>query len=158
MKIDLDLIRMMLLGAEQYNGDISICNPGVFYHSCFDNLIDNESITKNQAYYYIAYLKDANFLEDLSASHSWVGELRKKSNGSFDCKFTRQYNVTIWGGAKHQLPYVRLTYQGHEFLDSIRHKDIFDKIKETAKENGGSFTLELVKELGMSYLKKKIGL
>jgi len=51
-----------------------------------------------------------------------------------------------------------LSPTGHKFLDSIRHKDIFEKIKATVQENGGNLPFEIIKELGMSYLKKKIGL
>jgi hypothetical protein len=54
-----------------------------------------------------------------------------------------------------------LTYRGHEFLDTVREREIWDKTKETAKK-GGVKTLELIWEISKaivkSELKKRTGL
>ena len=51
-----------------------------------------------------------------------------------------------------------LTPKGHEFLDSIKDNNIFKKISSKVMENGGNLPFEIIKELGMSYLKEAIGL
>ena len=55
----------------------------------------------------------------------------------------------------------RYTYRGHEFLDAVREKEIWEKTKEAAKK-GGVKTLELIWEIGKaickSELKKRTGL
>lgn len=52
----------------------------------------------------------------------------------------------------------RMTWKGHEFLDSIRHKSIWDKIKANAEEKGVSLTFETIKLLATSVIKHKLGI
>lgn len=54
-------------------------------------------------------------------------------------------------------PY-RLTWAGHEFLDSIRDAGTWSKIKSVSLEKGSSLTFDVIKELGMSLLKGSVGL
>lgn len=51
----------------------------------------------------------------------------------------------------------RLTWQGHEFLDSIRPKPIWDKVKSEAKEKGIDLTLSAIKTLAEMAMKAAIG-
>jgi hypothetical protein len=48
-----------------------------------------------------------------------------------------------------------LTWQGHDFLDSVRDPKIWAKTKEGALAAGG-FTVDLLAELAKGFLKKQI--
>ena len=50
----------------------------------------------------------------------------------------------------------RLTSQGHDFIEAIRDKGIWEKTKEAVAETGGNATLEIVKTLALGFLKTKI--
>lgn len=50
---------------------------------------------------------------------------------------------------------LRLTWDGHEFLDAIRDPDIWAKTRNGALAAGG-FTLDLLRQLAVGFLKKKI--
>ena len=50
----------------------------------------------------------------------------------------------------------RLTSQGHDFIESIRDKGIWEKTKEAVAETGGNATLEMVKAIASGFLKKKL--
>lgn len=55
----------------------------------------------------------------------------------------------------------RLTWEGHEFLDSIRSDTVWQKTKKTFVDQGVSMTFDLVKEVakeaGVSLLKAALG-
>lgn len=54
-----------------------------------------------------------------------------------------------------------LTWQGHELLDTLRSKPVWDRIKTTAKEKGLELTFDVVKGLGklaLDYVMKQGGL
>lgn len=55
----------------------------------------------------------------------------------------------------------RLTWDGHEFLESIRSETIWSKTKSTLAENGISMTIDLIKEAakeaGSALLKGALG-
>jgi len=48
-----------------------------------------------------------------------------------------------------------LTWEGHDFLDSIRDPEVWAKTKTGAAAAGG-FTVDLLKELARGFVKKKI--
>jgi hypothetical protein len=48
-----------------------------------------------------------------------------------------------------------LSWEGHDFLDSIRDPEVWRKTKSGVKEVGG-FTFELVKDLAKGFVKKQI--
>ena len=52
----------------------------------------------------------------------------------------------------------RLTWEGHEFLDSIRNDTVWKKIKDTVKEKGVQLSYEILKALAVDYCKGLIGL
>lgn len=55
-----------------------------------------------------------------------------------------------------QMPIIsKLTWQGHDFLDSVRDPVIWRETKEGAKKAGG-FTIELLVALAKGLIKKKI--
>jgi hypothetical protein len=49
----------------------------------------------------------------------------------------------------------RLTYEGHEFLDTIRDGEVWKLTKDTAKKAGVG-SLKLLFEVGKSYAKQKL--
>lgn len=48
----------------------------------------------------------------------------------------------------------RLTWEGHEFLDTIRDPDIWKKTKNGAS-TAGSWTIGILKDIGTAYAKQK---
>lgn len=52
----------------------------------------------------------------------------------------------------------RLTWNGHELLDSIRSESVWSKTKSTFKEKGLSMTFDLVKEVALAIAKSAAGL
>ena len=50
-----------------------------------------------------------------------------------------------------------ITFDGQDFIDTIRQKHLWDITKDKAVEIGG-FSLSLLVEIGKDYLKKQIGL
>ena len=54
-----------------------------------------------------------------------------------------------------QIANVRITWSGHDFLDSVRDEEIWEKTKEGAVAAGG-FTFDLIKALAKGLIKRKI--
>lgn len=54
--------------------------------------------------------------------------------------------ISTENGRLHGLLPFRLTWEGHEFLDSIRDKKVWSKIKSLAVAKGGQLSFELVKQ------------
>lgn len=49
----------------------------------------------------------------------------------------------------------RLTWNGHEFADSVRDSKVWTKTKEAASAGGG-FTVDLLKDLAKGFIKKQV--
>lgn len=50
---------------------------------------------------------------------------------------------------------LRITWQGHDFLDSVRDPKIWEKTKQGAEAAGG-FTVDLLKDLAKGFIKKQV--
>ena len=50
----------------------------------------------------------------------------------------------------------RLTAEGHDFIESIRDEGIWNQTQSAVAETGGTATLELIKAIGLGYVKKKL--
>lgn len=48
-----------------------------------------------------------------------------------------------------------ITWSGHDFLDSVRDPDVWDRTKAGALQAGG-FTVELLKDLAKGFIRKQI--
>ena len=48
-----------------------------------------------------------------------------------------------------------LTWEGHEFVDSIRNDEVWEKTQRGFREAGG-FTLDLVKDLAKGFIRKQV--
>jgi len=53
---------------------------------------------------------------------------------------------------------IRLTWEGHEFLDATRDDKVWKKVKGEIAEKGGSFTLDIMKGLASQFLREQFGL
>jgi hypothetical protein len=80
----------------------------------------------------------------------------------YHCKLMRdagliEANVSEYmeGGIKGQA--IRMTWAGHEFLDSIRPKPIWEKVKSQAKDKGIDLTFGAIKTLAEIAMKAAIG-
>lgn len=52
--------------------------------------------------------------------------------------------------------YASLTWQGHEFLDSVRNDSVWKKLIAKLKEEGGGIPFEVLKKLALKYAEQKI--
>lgn len=59
------------------------------------------------------------------------------------------------GGAMKGITFRRLTWDGHDLLDSIRSPEVWAKTKSGALAAGG-FTMELLADLAKGFIKKQI--
>ncbi|MGY0700865.1 DUF2513 domain-containing protein [Bacillus subtilis] len=53
--------------------------------------------------------------------------------------------------------YSELTFEGHEFLETIRDDEVWDKTTDALKKVGGA-TIPIIYELATSFIKTKLGL
>ena len=53
---------------------------------------------------------------------------------------------------------VRITFAGYEYLDTVRDESRWADIKEKLLPVGGSATIEIIKDLGVSFLRQQLGL
>lgn len=64
--------------------------------------------------------------------------------------------VSVVNWLAHGDPLIRgLTWEGHDFLDSVRDPKIWEQTKDGAKAAGG-FTFDLLKDLAKGFLKKQL--
>ncbi|CAL8481204.1 DUF2513 domain-containing protein [Caballeronia sp. S22] len=62
---------------------------------------------------------------------------------------------SVGSGRMGSIEFAGLTWAGHDFLDSVRSPDVWDKTKQLAAAAGG-FTVELLVATAKSYLEGKI--
>lgn len=68
--------------------------------------------------------------------------------------FSRNGNVKpIW-----TLKNLRLTYDGHQFIEALNNKEIWNKIQKDFKKSGLSTIVDVSKTLLGEHLKQKLGL
>jgi hypothetical protein len=51
-----------------------------------------------------------------------------------------------------------ISWQGHEFLDAVRDKNVWDRVSATAQAKGGSLSFEVLKALAVQMIKSGLGL
>ena len=52
--------------------------------------------------------------------------------------------------------FFRITFAGHDFLDSVRDNSLWEKTKAAVADTGGNATLEIVKGLAVGFLRNKV--
>lgn len=90
--------------------------------------VEIEAYTTQEIDYHLSLLKDAGLVAE--SSHIHPGQT---------------------------LP-MRLTWQGHEFLDAARDDTNWQKAKNIVKEKGGSLTFDVIKALLIQIARQAVGL
>jgi hypothetical protein len=89
----------------------------------------------------------------------WVFVLREYLNMPLDER-RFQYHVMLAADAGLVAPVGKSTYRltnvGHDYLDAIRDDGIWERTKRQVAETGGNATLDILKQLAIGALKKKI--
>ena len=130
MTRDMDLIRELLLSLERLPplpGSIYILKPG-------DGVITNDGkicatfdgYSQELIGYHLSLIKEARFIKGGTS--------------------TVMMNATL---------FERLSWEGHDFLDSVRSPEVWAKTKRGAEAAGG-FTVDLLKDLAKGFVKKQI--
>ena len=127
MKLNHECIRAVLLTIEersQYIEDHIGCLKALY----IDDLMEVQRLNifdKNSVFYAVSKLNEAGF----------VNATMITSAGMSDYKI---YD---------------LSFEGHQYLDSIRNDRVWNKVKEQITTLGGSLPFELIKTLGITYIK-----
>ena len=66
--------------------------------------------------------------------------------------------MTDVNGAPHMAVLIRLTWEGHNFLDTIRNETVWKNTKETLLKPGASWTLPLLTQVAESEIRKNLGI
>ncbi|MGO3396175.1 MAG: DUF2513 domain-containing protein [Serratia proteamaculans] len=71
--------------------------------------------------------------------------------------FGHNYRAYIGGDGYHWIDTpLRLTSRGHDFIDAIRQKEVWNNVKENFKEASLSTLVDVAKQLSQGFAKKKI--
>lgn len=84
-----------------------------------------EGYTREELIYHLGLLNEAGMLSD--------------------------YNPVYAGGGVYFYSVSKLTWEGHDFLDSIRDNSQWKKIKDTAKEHGLPMVIDVIKTLATTF-------
>src|SRR5258708_7714375 len=66
-------------------------------------------------------------------------------------------DLTTMGTAYRKFCPVRLTWSGHEFLDSVRSEAVWTDVKRKVPSQGGSLPMEIIRALAIATLKGHLG-
>jgi len=99
-----------------------------------------------------------------AAKHNQVVTASEGQDGNsfgYHCKLLRdagliEASVSEYMGGGIEGQAIRLTWAGHEFLDSVRPKSMWEKVKSQAKEKGIGLTLDAIKALAEIAMKAAI--
>jgi hypothetical protein len=135
MKRDMDLVRELLLKLESLpvgQETVMLMEEGGSRYVRREFISGNtkgfeiDGRTADEIDYHLALIREANLIECPG-----------------DTDFTKR------------IPFSRLTWSGHDFLDSVRDPEIWAKTKKGAEAAGG-FTVDLLKDLAKGFIKKQI--
>lgn len=143
MKRDMDLVRGLLLDIEEnqnLHGRWTLDDRSLVGVNGKENL--------SEIRYHLRLLLDANYIEGFDGIGS-AKELRDPRQINSDAQsFLQQLqgaSVTV----------TRMTWEGHEFLDAVRDKDVWEKTKSQLAKVG-SIGIEGVKAIAKAYVSSKI--
>lgn len=101
--------------------------PGdVFLFHLDDQDLRIEGYTAEQIYYHMDLLEEAGFIVGANGAKPMDGHI-----------------------------FQRLSYSGHDFVDSVRSDEVWNRTKKGVEEAGG-FTLDLLKDLAKGFIRKQI--
>lgn len=134
MERDMDLIREILIAIEQHHGKERIDFHTLIPRHDRDQIQYNVGLLMEAGYITGSYIRPA----DIARDHDQPGQ-----------RYTmvRNYITSLSASG--------LTWSGHEFLDSVRSPEVWNKTKKGALAAGG-FTADLLKDLAKGFLKKQI--
>lgn len=132
MKIDLDYIKRLLETFE--NSEKAFSNIIEFKKSGLD--YDSEEFI-----FHLYLLWDNKIISTEKPEDSNFG-------------FSRGGNASPQWTVKN----LRLTYDGHQFIEALKNADIWNKLKTDFKKSGLSTIVDVSKTLMGEYLKQKLGL
>lgn len=92
-----------------------------------------EAVSEEQILYHIQLLIDAGFIADAIVTKGQMGEIKGVTGG-------------------------RLTMQGHDFLDSIRHDTVWREVRSAILRLGGKVALSIVSDIAQKCFSKAMGL
>ena len=104
--------------------------------------IEKDAVGGSMYYYRYVDLADQFSID----SHTILGHIRLLAGAGFIENFTLSISRFDFSG---------LSWQGHDFLDSIRDTEIWKQTKEAASKAGG-FTVELLAEIAKGLISTKI--
>ncbi|HEY5998293.1 MAG TPA: DUF2513 domain-containing protein [bacterium] len=73
-----------------------------------------------------------------------------------EAELIKSHDVSDSGGDHWLID--RLTWKGHEFIDSARNESVWSRAKEMIKEKGGSIPFEVMQTLLTSIAKSMLGI
>jgi hypothetical protein len=141
MKRNMDLIREVLLAL-----DARPTSEGVRPASLITKAYPSDEVE-----YVASLLMEAGYI---TGSYIKPSDIEREHEQPGKSYVTVRNNIQV-------LSVARLTWRGHEFLDSVRDHTIWGKTKDGAKKIGGA-SVELMWEIAKAYgkhaLKEKLGL
>lgn len=158
MKRDMDFIRSLLLDIEA-NENIN----GHFTVTDRDFGVPEEDIRKVQ--YHLRLLFDADYLKGVDGSTVLEVERNARERGTLvgaelmaGVMMSDDVDERTRLTAMNTQPMImveRITWKGHEFIDTVRDPEVWRKTKENL-DKVGNFGIEGVKALAKGFLKKQV--
>lgn len=67
-------------------------------------------------------------------------------------------DASTFGGRDAMWVDIRLTWQGHDFLDNVRNDTVWEKTKNKISSTVGTASVEIVGQVAASFLRQMLGL
>ncbi|MCB5725314.1 DUF2513 domain-containing protein [Mitsuokella jalaludinii] len=75
-----------------------------------------------------------------------------------DAGFIEATDIVHLDDAVDDFLITRITFDGYDYLDSIRNDSIWNEVKQKISSVGGSVSLDIVKELGVTLVRQHLGI
>lgn len=75
-----------------------------------------------------------------------------------DAGFIEAADIVHLDDAVDDFLITRITFDGYDYLDSIRNDSIWNEVKQKISSVGGSVSLDIVKELGVTLVRQHLGI
>ncbi len=132
MQIDIDYLKKLLISFEDSNR--AFTNILEFQEKGYD--IDTEMFI-----FHMQILSDKGIIAN-----------------ELDVDFGIGLSRTGGGNPNWRIVNLRLTASGHDFIESLKNKEVWNKLQSDFKNTGITTLLDVSKKLLVKYLEKKIGL
>ncbi|MFI8383347.1 DUF2513 domain-containing protein [Pseudomonas sp. NPDC079086] len=135
MRRDWELVRTILFGVEELNDISSVYVPDDLPAGIQRATSKEDESRFFKHYEHVALLVEAGLIEGTNGGTYILDGSRKR----FDV-----------------IRPTRLTWRGHEFLDSIRSEQVWNQIQAKTVDKGGALTFEVIKELAIGLIKSAV--